>query len=271
MSDMGMLNPCLGQVPTANSRQESALYMGLQKVLPIIFRCQVYEREINAVHSSRTLEEIDGFETALANLCACVLSFLCAAQEVSKSNMIRRTFHALWDPETIVDFEERFVSLERAVQTEAAANRVHVFMNFKDQLVADIYPQISGMYETVEVLKKKWDDEERVRILKWVSRIPVEDDHRDRSKYRTKGTCKWILGRTEFLKWKKSPSPLILWVHGIREPNSSSISLSSTLRSSHHSLQQHSRQSRLQNIYPHTPFLDCGGICEFRLENIVTD
>lgn len=236
-----------------------------------MFRCQLYEREINTARSSRTPEEIDGFETALVNLCACVLSFLCAAQEVCKTNAIRRTFHALWDPETIVDFEKTYLSLEKAVQTEAAANRGHVFINFKDELVTEIYPRIFGMHETVEVLKTKCDNEERVKILKWVSSIPVEDDHKDRSKHRTKGTCEWILERSEFLQWKESQSPLILWIHGIREPNSSSISRSSTYRSSFRPLKEHPKQSWPQHIDPFTPFLDCRGTCEIQLRNIVTN
>lgn len=220
-----MLNLCSGKVSTANSRQESALYMGLEKVLPIMFRCQAYERGISAAHSSRTPEEIEGFEMALTNLCACVLSFLCASLEFYKASKPRRTFYALWDPKDIVDFQERSESLEEAVKTEASVNSDHFLMN-------EIFPRLSDMTEILQALKEKWSNEERVKILKWVSSIPVEDDHRDRSRTRAEGTCKWILGRSEFEKWKDSQSSLILWIHGIREPNSFSISRGFTHRSS---------------------------------------
>lgn len=238
-----MLTLCSEKVSTANSRQESALYTGLDKVLPIMFRCQAYERGISAAHSSRTPEEMAGFEMALTDLCACVLSFLCAALEVCKASESSRMFHALWDPEAIVNFQERSESFEQAVKTEASVNSDHILIN-------EIFPQISDMNETLKVLKEKWNDEERVKILKWVSSIPVEDDHRDRSRTRAKGTCKWILGRSEFKKWKDSQSPLILWIHGIRKPNSFSFSRGFTHRSSRRLLKEHPRRRRSSTCSP---------------------
>lgn len=195
--------------------------MGLDQALPVIFRCQTYERVISHARSNRPSEELDGFEMALTNLCACVLRFLCAAQDASRANTPGRIWHTLWDPAVIFDFEKSFVSLEQAVQIEATANRDISLIHLSDTITTEISSSLFGMNRTVETLKETWEEEDRVEILRWVSTVAVEDIHEDLRRRRTHGTCAWILRRSEFLQWKTSQGPLMLWVHGIRESSCS--------------------------------------------------
>lgn len=159
--------------------------------------------------AGRTSEESQGFQGALTDLCACIIGFLCAAHRVCKANVVKRTYLALWDSTAIVAFEKTIKSLEETVRIEV---EIHI-----DQMLLSAVDTITNMDDIVDALERDRIRKERINVLNWVSSTSVEDDHDDLRRQRAKDTCTWILRRSEFVQWRTFPSPLVLWIHGIRK------------------------------------------------------
>lgn len=158
-----------------------------------------------------------GFQTAVVDLCVCVVEFLCAAHKVCISNRLKNTYQALWSPETIVNFENTYLRLEEEIRREAEVNRDLSLIRLGNVIVTQLPPQVSNIAETVGALKTSLDVQRRTSILQWASKNSFLDPHRELRKDRAQDTCDWILRRKEFQDWQASPSPSTLWVHGIRE------------------------------------------------------
>lgn len=60
---------------------------------------------------------------------------------------------------------------------------------------------------------------EHLKILMWLSDIPVEDHHLFVSSRRNVGDGSWLLNKQQFREWERSESSSILWLHGIRKLN----------------------------------------------------
>ncbi|KAF9760747.1 hypothetical protein IL306_004140 [Fusarium sp. DS 682] len=64
-------------------------------------------------------------------------------------------------------------------------------------------------------LWKQLNEDERCKILQWVSDIKYEDDHRAASKGRVNVTGEWLLCHEAYLKWRQSAKSTLLWLNGI--------------------------------------------------------
>lgn len=225
-------NPNIGQVSTANSTQEGALYVGLDQVLPVIIRCQEYERIIRKSLSDRPHQQMQGFRNAVVALCVCVLDFLCAAHRIRLSNRLKRTYYALWNPEAIVDFGINYRRLEEDIEREANVNQCLELGRLGAVIESKIWPLISDISETIGAFKARLDDsaealqkDKRNKVLKWASEENHVNHHEKLKEHRAPNTCNWILERAEFQVWQASPGSKILWVNGIRKFNLHSIFL----------------------------------------------
>ncbi|RYP07284.1 hypothetical protein DL764_002599 [Monosporascus ibericus] len=57
-------------------------------------------------------------------------------------------------------------------------------------------------------------DDERLKILEWISPIPYGKHHSTVKKARTSGTCEWLLQHERFREWEDTTSSVILWLQG---------------------------------------------------------
>ena len=57
---------------------------------------------------------------------------------------------------------------------------------------------------------------ERIKILQWASSIPFKQHHREVRKDILSGTGEWLFKKPQFIEWRKSSAPSLLWVHGTR-------------------------------------------------------
>ncbi|RYP31190.1 hypothetical protein DL766_004498 [Monosporascus sp. MC13-8B] len=57
-------------------------------------------------------------------------------------------------------------------------------------------------------------DDERLKILKWISPIPYGKHHNTVKEARTSGTCEWLLQHERFREWEDTASSVILWLQG---------------------------------------------------------
>lgn len=53
------------------------------------------------------------------------------------------------------------------------------------------------------------------KIMQWLSKADPSSNHHSACKKHQPGTGEWLINRTDFEEWKKTPG-LLLWLHGIR-------------------------------------------------------
>lgn len=58
-------------------------------------------------------------------------------------------------------------------------------------------------------------EDERRRILDWLSDVSFKKHHEFYKSLRSQGTCEWLLKKDSFRNWNESDSSSILWLHGI--------------------------------------------------------
>jgi hypothetical protein len=139
-------------------------------------------------------------------------------------------FHALWKPDEIIAFSkacdeteervekelnnfERTLSQDDRTLSQEARVRTARELNKMQKDLA----QIRIMRLQIEAVWKHQTDTQRLQILQWVSGIPYMDHHRNAANGRTSDTGTWLLQYPSFQAWESSLSPMILWLHGIRE------------------------------------------------------
>lgn len=67
-------------------------------------------------------------------------------------------------------------------------------------------------------MKKKFTtDDERSKILQWISSVEYAKHHLTAAEDRVKGTGEWLFRKNDFIAWQSSSDSTILWLHGIRK------------------------------------------------------
>jgi len=104
------------------------------------------------------------------------------------------------------------------------------------ELLKDFIPVISRIDRNVDKIYKDIEGEhdpsardgteshifirlenKRITILQWFSTVPYQSHHDLACEGRVEHTGTWLFKRKEFTNWENSPTPAILWLHGIRE------------------------------------------------------
>ncbi|KAA8896254.1 hypothetical protein FN846DRAFT_921746 [Sphaerosporella brunnea] len=60
----------------------------------------------------------------------------------------------------------------------------------------------------------KFQDDERMKLLLWLSQVPYADLHENERSRRSANTCDWLLRKERFIQWRDSPRSSLLWLHG---------------------------------------------------------
>lgn len=193
-----------------------ALLRGLNRVLCVLYRCQLYERLLTANETSD--EARRNLRQALIELYVKILKFLATAILVYEKNSIQRAF-AAWASDDLLRFEKDCQDLETRAEFEARNCDRSGFSEILKVLqslpvIQDLADSISSkVTSTWELLQEK----EMGDILAWVSGIPYEDHHKAACKDRTEYTGGWIFKEKRYKEWYTSQDSAILWLHGIRK------------------------------------------------------
>lgn len=204
------------------------LLLGLDRVLYIINRCKVYE--ILYPPDSDLSNAGQNLESALTDLYLLILQFLSKAIRLYERSTASRAFKAFWDPDEIIDFENRCQDLEMRVDIEVQncerfynkIERVESLQQAKTlkvllQELNKLKDPIGRVDTRVTELWKILNEVERSNILIWTSDIPYQDHHTIACKGRTKDTGEWLFEHRQYKVWQSSDESMILWLHGIRK------------------------------------------------------
>jgi hypothetical protein len=165
----------------------------------------------------------------LVDLYILILRFLAKALRVYENNSLGRAIAACWSSDDIQMFERECQGLETRAEIEAqncerflnSAERAMTAKMRKDLSKLSKLSDISDSLDHVDFLATemwgKLQEEEMGTILRWVSEIPHEDDHKAARNGRTPGTGGWLFEHHKYRAWQSSERSEVFWIHGIRE------------------------------------------------------
>ncbi|KAH8737409.1 hypothetical protein BGZ61DRAFT_15456 [Ilyonectria robusta] len=221
-------------VATADVEQAGQILIGVELVTSLINRCRIYERLYIQVRPDRVPkgDALSELQKAIVLTYRSILSFLATYIKVLDKNTFMRTLGATFDPgkvsvmlADIGRFEERCeITAGNCERTVSSMARQRL-----DKAQADVQEMLKEQMQQFNTSSqrfwKKLEDDERCKILQWISEIPYETDHYNAVKGRVKGTGQWLLDHEKYSQWRSADSSTTLWLSGI--PGAGKTKLSS--------------------------------------------
>ncbi|OCK73447.1 hypothetical protein K432DRAFT_340288, partial [Lepidopterella palustris CBS 459.81] len=207
----------------SENQQMEALLRGLDKILYLIGRCEIYD--ILYIHNPKPTEALETLKSAMIQLYAIILRFLAKEYQQLNKSTASRAFHALLNPDDVAGFEKDTQASERRIESEAGncersynraaqAEGVPNAEKFK-ALLQEMKIQNDVLVEKDTELWDRTNAEERRKILQWTSDIPCQDNHELARQGRTPDTGEWLLNHIQYQNWRSANESMILWLHGV--------------------------------------------------------
>ncbi|CAG1994213.1 unnamed protein product [Fusarium graminearum] len=220
---------------TADNEQMGLLIIGMEQVICLIARCSIYHQLYleNVVHTTKLqTKATHQLSNAMARLYAKLFSFLAYCIRLLDRNSAVRMLKTFCNPTEVAAKLKEIGNLETQVTTEANVCQGTIaesaFQNMDEnsrdtrQKLRDMSSSFDGQ---MEQLWKHLNEDERCKILQWVSDIPYESDHYIARKGRVEGTGEWLMGHEVYQTWQRPDTSNLMWLNGI--PGAGKTKLSS--------------------------------------------
>jgi hypothetical protein len=164
--------------------------------------------------SSTTRDDLK--ETLIGVYKAC-LEFLAFVHEQLRQGNIHRFLHELMEPgqgeKRVSDVKALEQKLDAAARAcEAVANRDRG--NEHDQWLRSLQLPVKRIDDTVTHVLARLEENERKRVMAYLSTIPVGSHHNEKCNSRTEGTCEWLVSHPKFREWEDWSCSSIFWLQG---------------------------------------------------------
>ncbi|KAL5391936.1 hypothetical protein PMIN04_007501 [Paraphaeosphaeria minitans] len=116
--------------------------------------------------------------------------------------------------------KESLEKIQDRINMLAIENRKLLYSILNDMGVVRMSAQVSDLHTSLQ-------DSTQERVIQWLSNIPYLNHHRAKTKDCLPGSGNWLLKNSEFLHWKSSTAPAMIWLHGI--PGSGKTTLVSSV------------------------------------------
>ena len=214
----------VAKIAVVESQQMGAILVGVEKIADLINRCGLYE----LLFLQRPFERAEtNLESALLALYSHLLRFLALANQFYKKNIASRAVYGILNPDKFVSFVEECAFFEKRVDIEAkicestynrevnleSVNRARELK----QLLVELNKPTTRVDYRVAAMFDHLNRTNQSDILRWISSIPYEENHRTARKGRIDGTGKWLLNHKRYQEWRGSSASMILWLHGFRQ------------------------------------------------------
>ena len=108
---------------------------------------------------------------------------------------------------------------ERALRSVIFTNKVANLISQWDTLEQRAYIEASnsGFILTsahLSALSERYENKQLVEAIAWISNVPFEENHNTARQGRVDETGEWLLQHRSYLRWRRSRSSAILWLHG---------------------------------------------------------
>jgi hypothetical protein len=76
---------------------------------------------------------------------------------------------------------------------------------------------IQRVNDQLDGLVKNLERTEKLGVLGWISKMPYTQHHETVRKGRLENSGLWLFDQPDYVKWRKSRSSSLIWLHGMRE------------------------------------------------------
>lgn len=152
-----------------------------------------------------------------------LLAFLALGLDRMSSSMQMQTLVALYNPQEVPDQIQRIKDMAEQVEVEASncERCLHSASHTSRIVEVEVLRKAidEGLFRADAKIERLWvrtNEEDRGRILRWISPIHYASDHQFARQNRVGTTGAWLLQHSAFREWKQSDVSKIFWLHGIR-------------------------------------------------------
>lgn len=184
------------------------LVESMEGIAGVMGRCRIYEK----MYASGSSEGAKRVQSALVALYASLLVFAVKTKRYFAKAYIKRLYSAGAKPfeiafgpviESMRKCEARVEVEARAAAEVAAAVDRGRMMDLLGSMNGVVIPELKVLASETNVavqrIRKAQEEEKRLEILRWLSKVKYLDNHKTPAKLREKGTGEWLFERTE---WK---------------------------------------------------------------------
>ena len=195
----------------------AALLATTEKIVRVISRGQVYESVyLKNTPAAPTDNLSKNLQSALTTIYTTSLDLLAESGSLFSKNTATRTLQALINPGKVSGGLSAISEQEDDLLRDVSACEVRRSANADDSMIGmlnALNAPMKRMDEGIQHLLQTVDEEERIKMLEWISPIPFGKNHNNVKEKRTPGTGGWLLQHEDFSKWEQSNSS-IFWLQG---------------------------------------------------------
>lgn len=199
------------------SEQMAALLATTEKIVRVISRGQVYESVYLKNTPAMPTDNLSkNLQSALTAIYTTSLDLLAESGSLFSKNTATRTLQALINPGTVSGGLSAISEQEDDILRDVSACEVRRSANADDSMIGmldALNAPMKRMDEGIQHLLQNVDEEERIKMLEWISPIPFGKNHNNVKEKRTPGTGGWLLQHEDFRKWEQNRSS-IFWLQG---------------------------------------------------------
>lgn len=189
----------------------------VENVTRVIYSGQIYKSIYKLDKAG--VEPTSRLYDVLVELYNFILELVIKPTDVS-SNTAVQFLKSVFDPKkasdmlcTLRDHESRLADAVRVCEATAQAN-LDSLLRIK---LEDAHMALVGVTHRIENVVQRMDDQERDKLLSWISDIKYGNHHDHVVERRTPETGTWLIRHETFREWRDSASSGILWLRGYRE------------------------------------------------------
>ncbi|KOC08180.1 ankyrin repeat-containing protein [Aspergillus flavus AF70] len=194
-------------------KEKGALLSIVENVTRVIYSGQIYESIYKLDKAG--VEPTSRLYDVLVELCNFILELVIKSTDVS--NTAVQFLISVFDPEkasdmlcTLRDHESRLADAVRVCEATAQANLDSLL---RIQL-EDAHMALVGVTHRIENVVQRMDDQERDKLLSWISDIKYGNHHDHVVERRKPETGTWLIRHETFREWRDTASSGILWLRG---------------------------------------------------------
>jgi hypothetical protein len=194
------------------------LITATEKLSCLISRGAIYER----LYQPGTISEdvLARLDQALVGLYGVMLRMIALCHRLLAKNTTKRVVHAIFNPDEICELLDQCEKLEVQVEFEAhncERTRSKETDEESKRLLEMLREPVLRTDQNVLRFLEKVNDEERLKVLEWISNVLYGLNHQRVKEQRTPETCDWLLGHSRYKEWQDTSASITLWLWGTGE------------------------------------------------------
>ncbi|KAF2965514.1 hypothetical protein GQX73_g8058 [Xylaria multiplex] len=207
------------QAVTASQEQSVLACVVIDRVLHVLFRCEIYARlYFNQPIGRESSPSVNILVSSMTKLFTDTLFFLDLAVERLSNNSFQTSINDLFNPRQVADSLSTLAELERRL--DISASMCHMEEESKrgadfERLCLLLDRSLASQGSQLGAINRTLHEDDMVKILQWVSSIAYETDFININQNRLEDTCEWLCGHPKYLDWLERDKSSIFWLHGI--------------------------------------------------------